>query len=140
MGCTICDGKVYRMNLCKICYINYKKNTFHCTYKKCISPVFAMTLCQKHYRSWKSTCLFCEKDIYCKSVCRYHYMKYLKKEIDIHEPKCLLCDSKVYVDNYCLKHFKDQFDNCIISGCKNKTHKRGLCCSHYFILRRKGVI
>ena len=140
MACEICQNKVYRLNLCKICYINSKKNTFHCTHHKCISPVFAMTLCQKHYRMWKSSCLFCNKNIYCKSVCRSHYMKYLNGELKIQEPSCLHCKNKVYVDHICLKHFKDKYSQCIITGCNNKNHKRGLCCAHYFYMRRRNLI
>lgn len=138
--CDVCKHKKYKLNLCKSCYKNEKKNTFHCTHTNCLSPVFAMTLCQKHYRIWKVPCLLCSKKIYCKSVCRSHYMQYLKKEIEINEPLCKLCNKKVYINNICLNHFKENYNYCIIINCKNKSHKRGLCCSHYFNLRRKGII
>lgn len=140
MGCKICDNRIYRSGLCKVCFINDRKQYFHCTHNKCISPVFALTLCQKHYKMYKSSCLLCSKKIHCKNVCRKHYQDYLDKKIIIKQPVCKYCFRTVYLNKLCLKHFKDKYSFCMVNTCKNKNHKRGLCCAHYFRYRRKGLI
>lgn len=137
MGCKICNNEIYKMSLCKTCYIHEKKQNFHCTHTKCIRPVFAMTLCQKHFKMYKRTCLYCNKAIHCRNVCRKHYQDYLDNKIDIIQPTCISCDKDVYIDQRCLYHFKQQFSKCMLVGCSNKSHKRGLCCKHYFQYRRR---
>ena len=136
MACYICNNKVYRKSMCKLCYKNDQKNHFHCTYNKCLSPVFAFTLCQLHYKMWKRPCLLCPKKMFCRNLCRHHYRQFLAKKLTVEQPTCKLCDKELYLNDLCVGHFKDMYNNCIIVGCTNKNHKKGLCCSHYFKLRR----
>lgn len=139
MSCQICNNKAYRRSLCSLCYKNDRRNKFHCTHRNCLSQVFALTLCQLHYKMWKRRCLFCSNQIFCKNVCRYHYRQYLKGDLMIIQPKCTKCDKTMYLEGLCLKHFKEKYTSCMIVGCNNKTHKKGLCCSHYFKLRRRKL-
>lgn len=139
MSCEICNNKVYRKSLCSLCYKNDRRNKFHCTHRNCYSPVFALTLCQFHYKVWKRRCLFCSNKIFCKNVCRHHYRLHLKGKLEIVQPKCSICKKTMYLDNLCLKHFKEKYSSCMIVGCVQKIHKKGLCCSHYFKLRRRQL-
>ena len=139
MGFRVCDSVVYKQNLCKVCYIQEKEQQFHCTHAKCIRPVFALTLCQKHFKMYKRSCLLCTKPIHCKNVCRKHYQDFLDDKIKIQQPMCKYCLKAVYVDKLCLQHFKDQYSQCMFVGCDNKSHKKGLCCAHYFQYRRSLV-
>lgn len=136
MGCKICENKIYRMRLCKVCYIADKKQKFHCTYSRCYRPVFALTLCQRHFKMYKSSCLLCSKKIHCRDLCRKHYQDYLDDKISVERPVCKHCNKYVFVDKLCLFHFKQQYDTCMMVGCGKKIHKKGLCCSHYFKHRR----
>ena len=136
-SCIICKGSVYRKKRCRKCYIIYRKSLFHCTFKNCVKPVFAATLCQYHYRYWKMRCILCTNNIYCRSLCRKHYREASETNEFPDEPVCMHCEKKVYVQSLCLQHFKDKYkQSCIMVGCENETHKRGLCCKHYFRERR----
>lgn len=134
--CTVCKEKAYRKHLCRACYRRDQQQRFHCTHRKCSSPVFAATLCQKHYRSWQTLCLYCSKNVHCRHLCRSHYRKALKNDEFPTPPPCKLCDKKTYVSQLCLHHFKQQYNKCIMVECTGTSHKSGLCCSHYFRERR----
>ena len=135
--CIVCLGKRYRKNRCRKCYKIYRQKLFHCTFKTCVKPVFAATLCQYHYRYWQTNCLLCDKNVYCRSLCRNHYRIARIDGIFPEEPKCIKCDNTVYVHGMCLNHFKEKYkQNCLMIGCNSPSHKRGLCCKHYFRDRR----
>lgn len=139
MKCTTCGLKVYRKTLCRKCYKIYRLNRFHCTYGKCIKPVFAATLCQYHYRKCQTPCILCDRHIYCRSLCRKHYreIRISGKEFP-KEPTCTKCDKTIYLQSLCLTHFKEKYQtSCLMVGCGGKSYKRGLCCKHYFRERRK---
>jgi hypothetical protein len=132
--CTICKEKAYRKNLCRACYKRDQQTKYHCLFKSCTSPVFAATLCQKHFRSWQTHCLYCNRMVHCRHLCRSHYRKALKLDEFPQVPKCDRedCDKNTYLNHLCLEHYKDQFRTCIIVECNNHSHRRGLCCKHYF--------
>ncbi len=130
--CSICKEKAYRKRLCRSCYKRDQKQRFHCTANNCTSPVFASTLCQKHYRAWQTNCLLCNKQVHCRSLCRSHYRKALETKEFPDVPKCRLCDKNTYLNDLCLDHFKKQFKKCIVVECEEPSHRRGLCCKHYF--------
>ena len=134
--CTICKDKAYRKNLCRSCYRRDQQTRYHCSFGKCTSPVFASSLCQRHYRAWRVQCLYCNKMIFCRHLCRSHYRKALQSKEFPEEPRCTKCDKKTYLSNMCLKHFKQQFNKCIVVQCNEISHKCGLCCKHYFRQRR----
>lgn len=134
--CTVCKQGAYRKRLCRSCYRRDQKRTFHCTAKRCTSPVFASTLCQNHYRAWQTNCLLCNKMVFCRHLCRSHYRRARKNNEFPEEPKCRLCDKKTYLNSLCLNHFKEQFKTCIVVECNEHSHRRGLCCKHYFRQRR----
>jgi len=135
--CKICKTPAHRKNLCRSCYKRQQKQTFHCTYKSCTCPVFAATLCQKHYRTWRTTCLYCKKPVHCRHLCRSHYRKALQDQEFPEEPRCKYCDKNTYLNDMCIQHFKNQFKTCMFVDCENNSHKRGVCCKHYFRLRRR---
>jgi hypothetical protein len=137
--CTVCKGSnIYRLKRCRKCYKIYRLSVFHCTYKNCCKPVFAATLCQYHYRHWRIKCLMCDRNVYCKTLCRRHYRACTRLNSFPEERKCRKCNNNEYVDSLCLSHFKEKYkQTCLIVGCDKKSHKRGLCCSHYFKERRK---
>lgn len=82
-------------------------------------------------------CILCTNNIYCRSLCRKHYREATETNHFPDEPTCTKCDKKVYVQSLCLHHFKDKYkQSCMMVGCENETHKRGLCCKHYFKERR----
>ena len=143
--CNNCDQKAYRRKLCRSClkYHIIMSGKFHCTQINCQLPVFAATLCQKHFRNWQMTCLLCNKKPFRRSICRTCYRKARAGDIEFpEEPTCTKCDDIVYLNDLCLKHFKSQFRRqCMMVGCDGKYHKRGLCCKHYFRERRinKGM-
>ena len=134
--CTICKSRAYRKNLCRSCYKRDQKQRFHCTFYSCTSPVFAATLCQRHYRSWQTHCLYCKRHVHCRHLCRTHYRKARETGEFPEEPRCRKCDKKTYLNDLCINHFKDQFKKCIVVECNEKSHKTGLCCKHYFRHRR----
>lgn len=130
--CTVCKQKAYRKHLCRSCYKRDQKMRFHCTAANCTSPVFASTLCQKHYRSWQTHCLLCNKMVHCRHLCRSHYRKALALNSFPEVPRCNKCSKKTYLNDLCLEHFKQQFKKCIMVECNEYSHRRGLCCKHYF--------
>lgn len=138
--CSVCKEKrSYRIKRCRKCYKIYKSSVFHCTFRSCHKPVFAATLCQYHYRHWRMKCLICNRNVYCKTLCRRHYRHCTQMKSFPEEPKCSKCDKTVYVDSLCITHFKEKYEhNCLIVGCESKSHKRGLCCKHYFRERRRS--
>lgn len=138
MQCVICHQKKrYRKSRCRKCYKIYRQKLFHCTFKCCVKPVFAATLCQFHYKYWKTHCLLCNKRVYCRSLCRNHYRIANETGKFPDEKKCTKCENTVYVDDICLVHFKEKYkQNCLMIGCNSASHKRGLCCKHYFRDRR----
>ena len=136
--CQICNEKAYRKRLCRHCYKVENKNTFHCTVKNCVCPVFALTLCQKHYKIMHTKCYFCEKSIHCRNLCRKHYDICRENGKFPMEETCNECNKNVYLNGKCILHFKRQFyASCIIAGCENEKHKKGMCCAHYYRTRRK---
>ncbi len=142
MNCKVCGNRPYRRRLCRPCYKRDQQQKFHCTFKKCTSPVFATTLCQKHYRVWRTTCLQCNKLIHCRSLCRSHYRKAIRNNDFPKEPICdrVDCNKPVYLNRTCIEHFKEQFKVCIVVECSDRSHKRGLCCKHYFRQRRRDQL
>lgn len=137
--CSKCNRKAYRRGMCRKCCKIEQRKAFHCTYKKCCSPVFASTLCQYHYRSTKTCCLKCTKPVFCRSLCRKHYDLSRLSDDFPEEPKCSKCNRSVYLQELCIGHFKKEFNatECIIIGCEKRNHKIGLCCKHYFQRRRR---
>lgn len=124
------------MGLCRACYRRDKNQGFHCTQGKCISPVFALTLCQRHYMQWQTRCLLCSNRVHYRYLCRSHYRIARRDNSFLPAPECIKCGVKQYLNGLCIRHFKSQYNNCMMVGCENKAHKRGLCCSHYFKQRR----
>lgn len=135
--CTVCKEKAYRKSLCRACYRRDQKQRFHCTFRGCCSPVFASTLCQKHYRAWQTHCLLCDSMVHCRHLCRSHYRKALSSGEFPAAPTCTKCNKEVYLSGVCLHHFKEMYRTCIVVECNNSSHKKGLCCKHYFQQRRK---
>ena len=135
--CKICGYKAYRKELCRICYRIEHKNQFRCTHINCCSPIFAATVCQKHYRQIYTKCMLCDGHIFARHLCRYHY-NICKEEGFPEEPTCKECDKKEFVEGVCLHHFKEKYkmNECILVCCNNKLYKNGLCCKHYFQHRR----
>lgn len=136
MACSRCaTTHVFKIGLCKKCYT--LSGVFHCTFNTCNRPVFAATLCQHHYRRYRVRCLKCNTGVYCRSLCRKHYRRSLTMRRFPREPKCSQCATTAYMDKLCIDHFKAKFDQgCVIVNCNKPSHKRGLCCSHYFKERR----
>lgn len=136
--CQTCHAQpIYRKKRCNQCYRDYVAQYFHCTSHRCLKPVFAATLCQYHYRQWRVSCLECTRPVYCRSLCRTHYRRAAAARQFPDEPTCAECNAVVYVNNLCLRHFKQQFQqSCAMVDCEKASHKRGLCCAHYFQLRR----
>lgn len=140
LRCDICNEQHYRMGMCKVCYKKHLESSFHCTHQRCVLPVFALTLCQRHYRSYRQRCLICSsRYVYYRHLCRKHYREAQKTNQWPIQPTCKVinCSKKVYVDGLCLKHFKLQYSQCSVTGCTKTSHRKGLCCSHYFKERRK---
>ena len=135
--CEVCGQKAYRKRMCKPCYRRDRSETFHCTVKNCVSPVFAQTLCQRHFQIFHTKCLMCDKHTYYRHLCRSHYRLASSTGNFPIEPTCKHCDKKEYLMNLCINHFKDQFSECSQPGCKQKSHKKGMCCAHYFRWRRR---
>lgn len=128
-------SQVFRKKQCKSCY--RENDTFHCTSNGCLNPVFAATLCQYHYRQWRTNCIQCSRPIYCRSLCRTHYRKASRLKQFPPEPICVECNNVAYINNLCIRHFKQRFrQSCAIVNCSKESHKSGLCCMHYFQLRR----
>ena len=130
--CSVCHERAYRKRLCRACYKRDQRRRFHCTAHNCTSPVFASALCQKHYRAWQTHCILCPNKVHCRSLCRSHYRKALQVGDFPQEPTCTQCNKKTYLNDLCLEHFKKQFDKCIVVECDEHSHRRGLCCKHYF--------
>ncbi len=142
LTCDTCGERHYRMGMCKACYKKNREMSFHCTHKNCVNPVFGATLCQRHYRSYRQRCLICHsKHVYYRHLCRIHYRHAKASGNFPVEPKCTKdeCTKKTFVDNLCLHHFKEKYSStvCREPNCEKKCHRRGLCCAHYFALRRK---
>ena len=109
----------------------------------------------------------CEKSVYCKRMCLYHYNR--EREIINKNRKCKICPKNVWKGSYCFSHhkiYKGRF-LCKISDCKEKSirnqkcqthmnsypilckengctkpvlvYKKGLCSSHYHKNRRKLI-
>lgn len=137
--CVKCNAApIYRVMRCRRCYKIHRMNKFHCTFRSCCRPVFAATLCQYHYRHWRVRCLLCDEHVYCKSLCRKHYRKCSARKKFPKERLCLKCQKIEYVDRLCMEHFKEKYDQkCIVVNCDRSSHKRGLCCAHYFRERRR---
>ena len=136
--CQVCNQKAFRKQLCRHCYAVESKHSFHCTVKNCVSPVFAMTLCQKHYKTLFVKCYYCEKSVHCRNLCRKHYEDCREDGSFPPQDICNECTKNVYLDSKCILHFKRQFYNtCIIAGCEKVKHKKGMCCAHYYRTRRK---
>lgn len=134
--CSVCKEKAYRKRLCRSCYKRDQRRRFHCTAVNCTSPVFASTLCQRHYRAWQTHCLYCNSMVFCRHLCRPHYRKALESKEFPKVPTCKECDKKTYLNDFCLEHFKKQFKKCIMVECNEPSHRIGLCCKHYFRQRR----
>jgi len=141
LTCTRCGNKHYRAKLCKPCYKQDRETQFHCTHTHCTRPVFAATLCQKHYRSYKTKCLVCNcRYTYYRHLCRTHYRAASQTGNFPIEPICNVkdCSEKRFVGTKCLKHFKDQYRSCKV--CKDEVYAKGFCCKHYFQARRKSTL
>jgi hypothetical protein len=135
--CKNCKTKAYRKLLCRSCYKREQKQKFHCTFRNCTCPVFASTLCQKHYMAWQTHCLYCNRMVHCRHLCRIHYRIALKNKEFPEEPICKYCDRNEYLSGLCLEHFKEPFQRCVLVECENNSYRKGLCCKHYFRERRK---
>lgn len=151
LKCDICNDTHYRTGLCRNCYKKNRKKQFHCTHRNCLNPVFGATLCQRHYRSYHQRCLVCHsKNVYYKHLCRSHYRHCTKTGNFPVEPTCthktiisedniIKCSKKTFVGGLCLHHFKKKYGQkeCTVESCDKQAFRTRLCCSHYFMERRK---
>ena len=124
--------------------INYYLNTiisiitlfsmrpYHCTWRHCSRPVFSLTLCRGHFRSFRVQCAWpdCQTSSYCRQVCAKHYRKKEFPPVQL----CSQCAQPSYIDNKCFYHYTER--QCI--QCNRKVFSRQLCQTHYMQAYRKS--
>jgi hypothetical protein len=78
---------------------------------------------------------YCQRPKYVKSMCRYHYKKWLSKT------RCKFssatCTKVAKKDGLCWAHLYGKNDNGICALCSNKVFCKGLCRSHYRKTQKK---
>lgn len=125
--CLLCSKPVHRRLLCYEHWKKYRKERYHCTWKPCIAPIFALTLCRHHYRAANVTCIVpqCKRASFCKQVCVYHYRKKVFPPLKA----CWTadCGQNVYMNRKCFKHFIGR--SCL--QCDRPTFSKQLCRRHY---------
>lgn len=122
---TCCVNNPYKSKLCRSCWRASKENEYHCTWPRCIRPVFALTLCRTHYRQINVQCAWpeCQRPSYCKQVCAHHYRKrQFPQTITCNE-----CEKPVYMHQKCFYHFTHR--TCI--KCARDVFSKQLCQRHY---------
>ena len=122
---TCCNLHPFKSGLCRACWHEKKQNEYHCTWPKCIRPVFTLTLCRTHYRQVNVTCAWpdCHRPSYCKQVCARHYRKRQFPDI----VQCSECSKPAYMNQKCFYHFT--FRTC--TECDRKVFSKQLCQRHY---------
>ena len=104
----------------------------------------------------------CDRTVYAKSVCRYHWFKQrgknliIKKELgDESIPSCKVmeCNDIAEIKGYCKRHYNQVIKHgevtliekrikyptvCQIEGCGKKSYSNGYCQSHYNKLYKYG--
>lgn len=117
-----CISNPYKLQQCKECYHSQR---YHCTWPKCVRPVFTLTLCRTHYRYVNVKCAWpeCQRQSYCKQVCAHHYRK---KEFP-QTITCEQCSRPMYMHNKCFYHFTCR--TCQI--CNEKVFSKQMCRKHY---------
>jgi len=123
--CKKCSKPTHRRKLCYTHWKEARAQRYHCTWKSCSNPIFALTLCKHHYRAANVHCNVptCKRPSYCKQVCRYHYRKRQVPPLK----KCLRCPQPVYMNEKCFRHFIGR--TCI--QCSRPTFCKQLCRRHY---------
>jgi hypothetical protein len=125
MMCLLCSKPVHRRNLCYQHWREARAERYHCTWKPCTSPIFALTLCRHHYRAANVNCIVpdCKRASFCKQVCQYHYRKKVFPPL----LKCSECTQDMYMNGKCFKHFIGR--SCI--QCDRPTFCKQMCHRHY---------
>jgi len=125
MMCLKCSKPVHRRNLCYQHWRSARAERYHCTWKPCTSPIFALTLCRHHYRAANVNCIVtdCKRASFCKQVCQYHYRKKVFPTLK----KCSECTQDVYMNGKCFKHFIGR--SCL--QCSRPNFSKQLCRRHY---------
>ena len=123
--CLLCSQPVHRRHLCYQHWRQSRAQRYHCTWKPCTSPIFALTLCRHHYRAANVKCIVpdCKRCSFCKQVCQYHYRKKVFPPLQ----KCSGCTQDVYMNGKCFKHFIGR--SCI--QCTRPNFCKQLCQRHY---------
>lgn len=105
---------------------------YHCTWRHCSRPVFSLTLCRGHFRSFRVQCAWpdCQTSSYCRQVCAKHYRKKEFPPVQL----CSQCAQPSYIDNKCFYHYTER--QCI--QCNRKVFSRQLCQTHYMQAYRKS--
>lgn len=130
MLCLRCEEPRFRRELCYEHWKDMRRERYHCTWKPCINPIFALTLCKHHYRAMNVRCSVndCRRPSHCRQVCRYHYRKKVFPELQ----KCSKCVQNVYMNGKCFRHFIAR--SCL--HCERPTFCKQLCQRHYMHMWR----
>lgn len=123
--CSKCCKSIHRRNLCYDHWKEERGKRYHCTWKPCVNPIFALTLCKHHYRAANVHCIVdgCKRPSYCRQVCRRHYRKKVFPPLKI----CNQCSQPVYMNEKCFRHFLRH--TCM--QCNRPTFSKQLCRRHY---------
>lgn len=123
--CLKCSEPIHRRGLCYQHWKEARAQRYHCTWQRCINPIFALTLCRNHYRAANVRCLVkaCKQPSFCKQVCQYHY----RKKVFVAKQLCSECRQCVYMNGKCFKHFIGR--SCL--QCSRPTFSKQLCQQHY---------
>lgn len=123
-----CTKRVHRRLLCYEHWKKYREERYHCTWKPCSNPIFALTLCRHHYRAANVSCIVpqCKRASFCKQVCQYHYRKKVFPPLKTCRT-CLGYPQQVYMNGKCFKHFIGR--SCL--QCDRSTFSKQLCRRHY---------
>lgn len=132
--CSKCSTSIFRRKLCFKHWKLARAERYHCTWKPCLNPIFALTLCRHHYRAANVPCNVdqCKRPSYCKQVCRYHYHKKIIPALKI----CSQCPQPVYMNEKCFRHFIGR--SCL--RCSRPTFSKQLCRRHYMRKWRQSRI
>jgi len=123
--CSKCCKPVHRRHLCYAHWKEARSLCYHCTWKPCVNPIFALTLCKHHYRAAHVSCIVagCKRPSYCRQVCRRHYRKKVFPSLKT----CRQCSEPVYMNEKCFRHFIGR--TCI--RCRRPTFAKQMCRRHY---------
>lgn len=108
--------------------------SYHCTWRSCQCPVFALTLCRNHYRAFRVSCAWtdCQRVSYCRQVCAHHYRKKQFPPVQ----HCSDCLQPSYIDNKCFYHYTTRL--CV--RCPSAVYSKQLCQRHYMQQWRKQTV